>query len=225
MQRMSWKKRNREKRMDRGRLKTGGILAAFIAAVMVFTVMVQTEKRILTQYEKGVVYTAARAIPRGTLITEENWKSYFREQELDKTCIPDAALTNAAQAEGLAAVYDIDCGTLLTDGMFEPVNLILEGMREPVIAGLKAEDIFQVAGGILRSGDRIHIYSVGEDGTVLVWPGIYVQQVFDAAGNSIGNEDRTTAAQRINVYLDREEIPEFYAALDKGLLRAVKVVK
>lgn len=222
---MFLKKRKKEKRIDSGRLRTGGILAALIAAVTVFAVMVQTEKKVLTQYERGVIYTASKTIPRGTLITEENRESYFREQELDKTCIPDTALINSAQTEGLVAAYDIDCGTLLTDGMFEQVNLILGEMQEPVIAGLKAEDIFQVAGGILRSGDRIHIYSVREEETVLVWPGVYVQQVFDAAGNSIGNEDRTTAAQRINVYLDREEVPGFYWELEKGLLRAVKIVK
>ena len=222
---MFLKKRKKEKRIDSGRLRTGGILAALIAAVTVFAVMVQTEKKVLTQYERGVIYTASKTIPRGTLITEENRESYFREQELDKTCIPDTALINSAQTEGLVAAYDIDCGTLLTDGMFEQVNLILGEMQEPVIAGLKAEDIFQVAGGILRSGDRIHIYSVREEETVLVWPGVYVQQVFDAAGNSSGNEDRTTAAQRINVYLDREEVPGFYWELEKGLLRAVKIVK
>ena len=219
------RKRNAESRIDAGRLKTGGILAALIAAVTVFAVMVQTEKKVLTQYEKGVIYTAAKAIPKGMLITEDNREVYFREQELDKSCIPGTALTSPAQAEGLAAAYDIDFGTLLTDGMFENLNLILAEMEEPVIAGFKAEDIFQVAGGILRAGDRIHIYSVREEETVLIWPEVYVQQVFDAAGNSIQSEDRTTAAQRINIYLDNEDVPQFYSELAGGSLRAVKALE
>lgn len=220
-------KMRQRKRGNRGigreRLKTGGILAALIAAVAVFAVMVQAEKSMLTQYEKGIIYTAAKSIPQGLLITEDNREIYFQEQELDKSCIPAAALTSPAQAEGLIAVYNIDSGTLLTSGMFEEVSLILAEMEEPVIAGFKAEDIFQVAGGILRAGDRIHIYSVREEETVLVWPEVFVQQVFDAAGSSIDNGDKTTAAQRINVYLDKEEVDRFYTELSGGSLRAVKI--
>lgn len=211
--------------VDRIRLKTGGILAALIAAVTVFTVMVQAEKKVLTGYEKGIIYTAAKMIPRGTLITEENQGFYLEEQELDKSCIPVSALSDPNRIRGLAAVCDIDCGAMLTGGMFEELNLILKEMEEPVIAGFKAEDIFQVAGGVLRAGDRIHIYSVsGENETTLIWGNVYVQGVFDQAGNQIGGEDTLTAAQRINVYLDNSDVPHFYSELAGGSLRAVKVV-
>lgn len=210
---------------DRIRLKTGGILAALIAAVTVFAVMVQAEKKVLTGYEKGIIYTAAKMIPRGTLITEENQGFYLEEQELDKSCIPVSALSDPNRIRGLVAVCDIDCGAMLTGGMFEELNLILKEMEEPVIAGFKAEDIFQVAGGVLRAGDRIHIYSVsGENETTLIWGNVYVQGVFDQAGNQIGGEDTLTAAQRINVYLDNSDVPHFYSELAGGSLRAVKVV-
>lgn len=198
-------------------------MAALIASVAVYAVMVQAEKKILTQYEKGVIYTAAKSIPRGTLITEDNREDFFQEKELDKNCIPLAAISSSDQVEGLVAAYDIDNGTLLTEGMFEELNLILAGMEEPVIAGFRAEDLFQVAGGILRAGDRIHVYSVTEEKTVLIWPELYVQQVFDASGKRIENGGDTTAAQRINVYLDRGEVERFYSELACGSLRAVKV--
>lgn len=225
MRRKQQGEKHRDGSAVRIRLKTGGILAALIAAVTVYTVMVQTEKRVLTGYEKGIIYTAAKMIPRGTLITEENLEFYLKEQEMDKSCIPMSALADPDRVRGLAAVCNIDCGTLLTDGMFEELNLILKDMEEPVIAGFKAEDIFQVAGGVLRAGDRIHIYSVsGENETTLVWGNVYVQGVFDQAGNQIGSGDTLTAAQRINVYLDNSDVPHFYSELAGGSLRAVKVV-
>lgn len=229
-QKRNTEKPNKDKRTDTGRLKTGGILAALIAAVSVYAVMVQTEKKVLTQYEKGIIYTAPKTIPRGTLITEENWKSYFREQELDKACIPDTALANAGQVEGLVASYDIDCGTLLTIGMFESINEITAGMKEPCITGFKAEDLYQVVGGVLRAGDRIHIYSVteseeAENETKLVWGNVYVQGVFDQAGNQIVSGDTQTAAQRINIYLDNADVPRFYSELAGGSLRVVKVLE
>ena len=217
------KKNREEKRQLWKRLRTGGILAALVASVAVFTAMVQMEKNILTQYERGVIYTALKEIPKGQMITEENWEQYFQEKQLDKSCIPPTALSTPDQIIGLVAVFPIEQGVLLTQGMFHKLDDILKQMENPVIAGFKADDIFQVAGGILRAGDRINIYALREEETSLVWANVFIQQVFDASGNNISNTDNTTAAIRINVYLDRAEVEEFYSELANGSLRVVKL--
>ena len=205
-------------------MRLGVVLAALTASAAIFAAMIQMEKRILTQYEKGIIYTAAREIPRGQLITEENYQIYFREQQLDKSCIPQTALYSPQQAAGLVASFDIEPGILLTGGMFCELDTILAKMKEPVVAGFKAEDIYQVAGGVLRAGDRVNIYSVKEGGTSLVWAGVFIQQVFDASGTAISNGDTSTAAQRINVYLDAAEVEDFYTELAGGSLRVVKLL-
>lgn len=205
------------------RVKTGGTIAALAAAAAVFVCMVQMEKNILTQYEKGIIYTAAAVIYKGQVITEDNYREYFMERELDKTCIPPTALSAPEQLYGLAATYDIEPGVLLTGGMFQSLEDIRSELDDPVIAGFKAEDIYQVAGGVLRAGDRIHIYYVQDQEAVLAWESVYVQQVFDISGKNIEAADRTTAAQRLNVYLDKQDIEAFYAGLASGSLRAVKV--
>ncbi|MCI8464180.1 MAG: hypothetical protein HFG25_14775 [Lachnospiraceae bacterium] len=217
-------KKKKERRISGDRIRTGGTVAALAAAVAVFAVMIQLEKSVLTQYEKGTIYVAAAQIPRGQMITEENYQQYFVEKQLDKSCIPETALCQPDQVNGLIAVYSIDPGVLLTRGMFEEYSEITGGMKEPVVAGFKAEDIYQVAGGILRAGDRVHIYSVMEEETTLVWKEIFVQQVFDASGAAIPNGNNTAAAQRINVYLDREDVAEFYRELAGGSLRVVKAL-
>ena len=203
--------------------KAGGVLAALVAALAVYGILIRLEKNILTQYEKGTVYTAVVEIPKGQMITEENFTDYFREQQLDKSCIPEEALYSPGQVTGLVASFDIGKGVLLAQGMFETMEDILAGMECPVIAGLKAEDLYQVAGGVLRAGDRVNIYSVQEEGARLVWPRVFIQQAFDASGTAIANGDRTTAAQRVNVYLDESEAAQFYAALAEGSLRVVKI--
>lgn len=208
----------------RTRLKAGGMVAALIAAAAVFVILIQMEKSVLTQYEKGIIYTAVTEIPKGQLITQENYNKYFEEKELDKSCIPETALTSAEEVKGLYAAYDIDRGALLTKGMFEAVEEVVCGMSQPVIAGFKADDIYQVVGGVLRAGDRIHIYTVSENGeTTLFWDNVFIEEVFDQTGAVIANDDRTTAAQRINVYLDKVDIEAFYDSLKNGSLRAVKV--
>lgn len=205
--------------------KAGGMAAALIAAVAVFAVMLQLEKSALTKYEKGIVYTAAAEIPRGQLITAENLSIYFQEKSLDRACIPESALCSPEQVTGLAPVFDIEQGVLLSEGMFESLDDVLAGMKEPVVAGFKAEDLYQVAGGVLRAGDRIHIYSVSEEGEAsLTWSNVYVQEVFDQAGTRIANGDRVTAAQRINIYLDKKDVDAFYSELASGTLRVVRVL-
>lgn len=217
------KKSKEEGRRSRKRLRTGGIIAALVASAAVFVVMVQIEKNILTQYERGIIYTASASIPQGQLITEENYTQYFQEKQLDKSCIPSTALSSPDQITGLVAAFPIEQGVLLTMGMFEPLNDILEEMEKPVVAGFKAEDISQVAGGVLRSGDRVNIYTVREGEANLVWSNVFVQQVFDASGSAILSADNTTAALRVNVYLDESEVEEFYSELANGSLRVVKL--
>lgn len=206
--------------------KTGGVATALTAALAVFIVMLQMEKGMLAEYEKGTIYVAAEKIPRGQLITEENRSVYFEEKQLDKSCIPASALCSPEQAAGLAAAFDIEPGVLLAEGMFERLDDVLQEMKEPVVAGFKAEDLYQVAGGVLRAGDRIHIYRVSGEGQAdLVWDNVYVQEVFDQSGSRILSGDRSTAAQRINIYLDKEDVEAFYSELAGGALRVVRRVR
>lgn len=226
MRKRGAKKKENAGREPAERWKAGGMAAALIAAVAVFAVMLQLEKSTLTKYERGTVYAAAAEIPKGQLITAENMSLYFQEKSLDKSCIPESALRSPEQVTGLAAVFDIEQGVLLSEGMFETLDDILAGMREPVVAGFKAEDLYQVAGGVLRAGDRIHIYSVSEEGEVaLVWNNVYVQEVFDQAGNRIVSGDMATAAQRVNIYLDKKDVAAFYSELAGGALRVVRILQ
>lgn len=218
-------KTNRKKtdKANMAKLKTGGIIAALTASFAVFLCLVQIEKNVLTQYEKGVIYVAAKEIPKGQMITADNCSEYLVKRELDKSCIPATAINDPGQYAGLAAVFDIEQGVLLTAGMFEEIEDVWDEIGEPVIVGFKAEDICQVAGGVLRAGDRIHIYYVEDGKAALAWDSVYVQQVFDISGKSIANGDQAAAAQRLNLYLDKESVEAFYTGLASGRLWAVKV--
>ena len=206
------------------KLKPEGIVAALLSAVIVFAAMLQIEKNILTQYEKGSVYIAAVEIPKGQIITENNYIKYFEERQVDITFIPPSAVSSLEQINGFVPKTDIEQGVLLTQGMFEPLEEMLGAMENPVIVGFKAKDLYQVVSGVLRSGDRVDIYSVKEEGVTLMWQNIFVQQVFDTSGTVIAENDTSSAAQRINVYLDQEDVEQFYRELEAGCLRVVKKV-
>lgn len=221
----------------KSRIWAGSIIAALVAAVAVFAVMMQMEKNMLTRYEKGTILVATCGIPKGQVMGQDNYKNYLEMKEMDVNLIPETAVTSTEEISRLIPCYDIEAGTLLTKGMFEELNEVTEKMQEPVIAGFKVEDMYQVVGGVLRAGDRIHIFSVREvetempteNGemteydTKLIWSDVFVQEVFDQAGTAIACEDDITAAQRINVYFDKADIATFYSELSNGSLRAVKV--
>ena len=207
------------------KLKLGGILAAFLAALAVFLILLQIEKNELSQFERGKVYVAAKMIPKGEVLTDENFGEYVREESLDQRMIPEAAIRDPGVADGMSAVFDIEPGVMLSVGMFETTREILEQLREPVIAGFKADDLYQVVGGVLRSGDRINIYRVSKEAKTVEWENVYVQSVFDQSGGIVENTDHTKAAQRINIYLEKSEVENFYRELDNGSLRVVKICR
>lgn len=210
--------------MKRDKKWIGGMIAALVAALCIYVMLLQAEKKMLSEYERGEIYIAAKEIPRGTELNDSNMETYLKKAELDQNVIPSAALTSPQQIAGLNALWKIDEGALLTSGMFEEKNAITGQMRQPVIAGFKADDLYQVVGGVLRPGDRIHIYTVSEDGAAsVIWRQVYVQQVFDGSGNSIGSDNTSASAQRINVYLDEDDVEFFYTELARGTLRVVKV--
>lgn len=210
----------------KNRIWNGSILAAFVAAMAVFVFLLQTEKRVLTEYEKEQVCVVTAAIPRGEKISAENAEQYITVMEIDKRIVPETALKSTEAASGRIAAYGVEQGMVLTTGMLRALSEITEQMREPVIAGFRAEDLYQVVGGVLRAGDRIHIYCVEqeeeEQNGKLLWENVFVQQVFDRNGAAIGGDDGTTPAQRVNIYMEKERVADFYAALAQGSLRVVK---
>ena len=149
---------------------TGSMIAALVAAIGVFLLMLHMEKQALSDYEKDYIYVAEKAIPKGVKITEENFEDYMVLKELDKSMIPGTAVNEKEQVVQCVAKEDIDAGVLLTSGMFETFLEITARMEQPVIAGFKAEDLYQVVGGVLRAGDRI-IYILWRKTDVRGWCG------------------------------------------------------
>ncbi len=215
-----------QERSSRYRVWIGCMAAAMVTSAAVFFVMLQVEKNMLSNYEKGSVWVAVKDIPKGLMLDDRNYREYMECRELDVQFIPETGLKETQLQIDATAVYDIEAGTLLTTGMFEEKVCILDGMEQPVIAGFKADDLYQMVGGVLRSGDRINIYSVAEDGqAAILWENLYVQEVFDNSGAAVSAEDEETAVMRINVYLNAADVEKFYSQMDIDCLRVVKLCR
>lgn len=209
----------------KNRIWNGSILAAFVAAMAVF-VFCCRQKRECLRNTKRTGMRGNGGNSQGRKISAENAEQYMTVMEIDKRIVPETALKSTEAASGRIAAYGVEQGMVLTTGMLRELSEITEQMREPVIAGFRAEDLYQVVGGVLRAGDRIHIYCVEqeeeEQNGKLLWENVFVQQVFDRNGAAIGGDDGTTPAQRVNIYMEKERVADFYAALAQGSLRVVK---
>ncbi len=200
---------------------------ALVAAVIVFCIMLNVEKNAMAAYEKGKILVAAKDLAQGVVLTRENAGEYLEEKEIDKSLIPQAAIIDKELIYEQMTVQKLDKGAMITEAMLKDLDKMLQDMTEPVIAGFKADDLYQVVSGTLRSGDRIHIYTVDAktQSTWLVWEDIFIREVFDSSGVMISADDTVTAAQRINILMEKENVEQFYSELAAGSLRVVKVME
>lgn len=210
---------------EKKRVLPGVIIVAFVAALATFFILLQAEKNMLSEYEKEAVWCSSQQLPKGLEITQQNWQQYFVQTDIEKSKVPEKKVTDPQLLIGKLAGLEIPRGTVLTDTMFEGDEKYIASMQSPVIAGCKADDLFQFVSGVLRKGDLVHIYAVNEDlgATYLLWENVLVYQVFDTAGNLIPSEDITTPAARVNLLLEKGNAELFYNELQNGSLRVVKV--
>jgi hypothetical protein len=219
------------KSTKRRSLLPGAIFAAFAAALIVYVVLLHVEKNALSAYEKATVLTMAQDAEKGILITAENVNQYFIAKDIDKSLIPKAAVTDRDQLIGHYVTSNLDQGAIVTASMTELVTEAIGYIRNPVVAAFRVDDLYQATNGILRSGDRIHIYKVEtiEDGDtemsqgVLLWENVLIWQVFDNAGATIQSTDEISAAVRANIILSQEDLERFYGEVSTGTIRIAKV--
>ena len=221
------KEQNNEQFRDSGRKKgwLGTILAAFTAALISYVALLNVEKNMLSAYEKAECWVLAETLEKGTEITADKAAILFMREEVDVRHIPQGAVTDPEMLTGSQAAITIPQGSIVTNAMFTELEGYRASLEKPVIAGCKAEDLYQLVSGTLRSGDRIHIYTVDEElgDAYLIWDNVMVYQTFDSGGNLIPPQDTVSAAARINVLLEEGNAELFYSELYKGSLRVVKL--
>ncbi len=220
-------RKNKEKvrvRKER-RIFPGVIAVAFIASAITFFLLLNIEKNMLQDYEKAAVWVAAASLQKSAEISAENMEEYFRQVEVDKSRLPEYVIRDIHEIEGSRAALMIPAGTILSEPMFSSDESYVNNLTNPVILGCKAEDLYQVASGILRKGDIVNVYTVNDElgETYLLWADVLIDQTFDNAGNLIAPEDVTTAAARINLLMEEACAEQFYTELNKGSLRMVKI--
>lgn len=213
------------KEKDKKHILPGVILVAFIASCATFFILLNIEKNALKVYEKMSVWVAKSELAKGLEINERSISECFEQVEIEKSKVPAKMISSPEELIGKRTELMISQGSVLTEAMFSNEEEYREGIYNPVIAGCKGDDLFQLVSGILRKGDLVHIYMVNDElgETYMLWENIMVYQAFDVSGNVIASEDTLTPAARVNLLLEEGYAEQFYNELNKGSLRLVKV--
>ncbi|MBR6381733.1 MAG: SAF domain-containing protein [Lachnospiraceae bacterium] len=210
---------------ERARIGIGICAVSLIAAFSIYAVLLTASRKALSGFEKIPVLVSATEIPQGTELTAETLPGYLTTVLIDAGAVPSGACLPEEDLTGLRPRFPIEAGTLLCRGMFDTPEALLGPLEEPVLVGFRAEDLSQVAGGVLRSGDRICIY--GEDkntgAVTLRWENLYIAEAFDNSGHLLSGSRLSGNAVRFNVYLSKEDAAGFLEGLDAKTLRAVRV--
>ena len=192
---------------------------AFLAAVAVYVFLLYTEKKAFAKENEVAVLVSTTEIKKGFITTNENRKTSIGIKAVPESMVPERAFFAEEEMEACVARLNIPAGSILTRDMFENMSDITNEMKAPVLVGLKVDDLYQSAGGSIRSGNRVHIYLEDENEKVrLRWSGIYVADAFDSSGNELFESDEGRAV-RFNIYLEKSDVEEFYDGLDSKKLR------
>lgn len=204
-------------------------LYSFFVSLALYTLMLFVERVMLKDKEYVLVYVTASAVDKETVITAENVQMYFVLQEREADSLPEGYITDLGILLGKILCRDYIKNEIITMAGLTDTDERIAGIEKPVEVSFNAGNISQVAGGVLRAGDYINIWSVSEgagyDRSSIIAEPIYryayVSRVFNASGEEIRRDDRGGyAATVINIIIPSEMEEKFNIALSKGTLRA-----
>lgn len=203
-------------------------LYSFFVTFALYMLMLYVEKAMLKDKEYVSVYVTASEIKKETIITEENVRKYFLMQKREAEVLPEGYITDIYSLVGKIVCRDYVENEIINESGFTDINERISGINNPVEVSFSAGNLAQVAGGVLRAGDYINIWSVSEGAgydrsTVIAEPiymYAYVSRVFTASGEEIKIDDsKGHGAAVINIIIPSAMEEKFNIALSKGTLR------
>ncbi len=198
-----------------------GVMKYIIAAIII-VVFIVTAALIGKKDNTVSVMAAASDISMGTIITEENVDILAVVKNIAEQDIEDNMLKDKAELIGKTVSCNMAADSIFTsDVMGEEANN-RAAMINPVVAGVRASDISQFSGGIIRAGDYIDISVVdsntGKCSNVI--SNVYVTEAFNSDGTAI--EDNG-CAMILNVLIEKESEQYLNEMLATGSIRVCRL--
>lgn len=200
-----------------------------IVALGIFCGLVYLERYINTPKSSTMTVIAKTEIPRGTVLTKDNWKDFLTGINMDDTYRPKDALSSVNDLIDTKTTVDIGKGSVLSTKETVSTKDVENTFTDPVEVSLSisAEN---ADAGLLRKGDLVNFVKTedGDDGSGatagFALENIYVKNAFDGDGKAIDTSDRTTRASMLQILLNRSDQPAFTQATSGGKSMAISRV-
>lgn len=204
--------------------RTYKIVLSFLVTGLLFSGMMLFEKSKQPKLIMQTVIAAKEDIEEDICLTEENLASYVTEMRLEKTFCHGDNPVKSEELLGKKLKIPVKKGTVLQKSWFLDVDSISEQMKQPVRVSVKTEDLSDVLGGSLRSGDFINLYFYNEDASKasLIFRGVLVEESYDNAGKAVEKEDRERAAAMLTLLLEEEDVERLCELIAERNFRMAK---
>ncbi|MCR5255446.1 MAG: SAF domain-containing protein [Acetatifactor sp.] len=199
----------------------GIAVAAFVAAIAVFAIMLQVKKNTLEAYEKKSIYILKEDIPAGTLIDETVLEKSMELKEVPAELAVSDSVGKSDEVKGFLLAGDMKKGSILYKGGLKRTDPLADELRDPVIVSVCVDELYKACGGTLRKGDTVDIYVTEDDSARLMWEDVRISDAFDKSGNRILNTDINKTAYIFNLFFEKNEVVPFYKNADGSNIRLV----
>lgn len=199
----------------------GKVLFSAVLAMILFFILLSIESNILGKYEKKVVFVASSDIPYGTEITKENAPKLFKMAEVEVARVTKTTVVQGEQLFDMVTTSNITNGEIVSVNDLRSKSDILNAITTPTKIGFKVDEISSSVTGTVRQGDLIDIHVVDSNTGVdeLLMSKVYVDSVYDTAGNKVDRTTQGVAVMNINIVIDETMVSDFNSKCAKGKIK------
>lgn len=209
--------------MKGNKLKIIGINLVLVVAL--FMGMVLIEKNLLKPNGSFDGLIAIENIDKGTLITQDNINTLFKEKnEMDGELEVNGLVKTKEELLNFIANENLNKGEIISANSFISRESILNDIEDSVETSFNVSDISQVVGGTLREGDLIDITMVDNNTneSIEVLKSVYVEKAISSDGKEIDRSSDSSAIT-INIIVSSKDEQRLNSYINKGTIRASKI--
>lgn len=224
---MFQKKRERKisgKRVANSKINLNKLVISFVLAVVLFFILTGIEAGYLKNYEKISLVIAKADVKAGTEITTENLDSLFFVGEVAANQCIEHPVTDINVLKDTIITRDMIKNEAISKNYLQTKDYYLADIVNPIEISVKADNLSQVVGGIIRKGDRIDILAYNEETKICdaLLTDVYVQNVFDNTGKEIDLYSKDPATV-LNIMIEREHQIQVNERLQKSKIYISKI--
>lgn len=202
--------------------KFGMLLLGLLASLILFIALIVIQEKIVSPNGNVKVVIATKDIDKDIAeeggITEANVDQYFKiKDKVDGELDVENSISSLDDLIDKIPTEKILKGQVVSMNKFIDKDSVLAEISDVVEVSIKATDVSQVAGGIIKAGDLINISIISEvsKSSERILNNVYVSKTFTNEAEQVEGKPQVI----LNIYISKEDEKKLNDAIAKGNLR------